>query len=143
MKIDFNYNIDFKELKDIEKETIKVDDKSVLFIVDINNGFAKKGALASPRVEAIIPNIVEAVEVSRDANAEIIAFTDSHKKDSVEFNFYPEHCLDGDVESELVDELKVYEKYITLIKKSTTNAFLEEETQAKVNELVEKGIISG
>ena len=35
---------------------------SVLFIVDMNNGFAREGALSSERVEKIIPNIVKAIE---------------------------------------------------------------------------------
>lgn len=139
MKIDLNVKTNFEELVSIEKESFKVNEKSVLFIVDINNGFVKEGILSSPRVKAIIPNIVESVKCFNKVEAPIIAFTDSHTKDSVEFNFFPEHCLENDIESELVDELKVFENKMTVIKKSSTNAFLEEKTQQVINELLNQG----
>ena len=38
--------------------------KTELFIVDINNGFAKEGALYSPRVENLINPIVKFTKVN-------------------------------------------------------------------------------
>ena len=49
---------------------------SVLFIVDMNNGFAREGALSSERVEKIIPNIVKAIEGFKGNGDRIVAFTD-------------------------------------------------------------------
>lgn len=113
---------------------------SVLFVVDMNNGFARKGALASDRVEKIIPNIVEVIKKFKENNEEIIAFTDYHKKDAVEFNDFPPHCVEGTEECELVDEIKEYEDCIKVIKKNSTNSFLEEETQEEVKRLISLGI---
>lgn len=129
-------NLDFIKLNNIEKFCI--DNKSVLFIVDMNNGFAKKGPLSSERVEKLIPAIVSSIRVFNDFNNPIVAFTDSHKKDSLEFKSYPIHCLEGTYESKLVDEIKEF-KEIIVIEKSSTNAFLEEETKKYIDGFISDG----
>lgn len=138
MKLDFNYKIDFTELKELENINFNIDNKTVLFVVDMNNGFAKKGALYSDRVEAIIPDVKRMVEKFIKTGAPVIAFTDSHTKESIEFRSFPEHCLDDSIESELVGELKKFENNIKLIRKNSTNGFLEKETQQMIKELIEK-----
>lgn len=67
--------------------------KTALFIVDINNGFAKEGALYSDRIKSLITPIYEFVKPLEEKLNKIIAFTDTHDKNSVELNSYPEHCL--------------------------------------------------
>jgi nicotinamidase-related amidase len=136
MKINLDLKTNFEELLNIEKEIFKVNNKSALFIIDINNGFVKEGILSSPRVKDIVPNIIGSIKCFTQIGAPIIAFTDCHAKDSVEFNYFPEHCLENNIESQLVDELKVYESNMTIVKKSSTNAFLEEETQKIISELL-------
>ncbi|WP_163248681.1 cysteine hydrolase family protein [Clostridium niameyense] len=147
MKIDLNYNINFQQLKKVQNKTFKIDDKTVLFIIDMNNGFAKKGALYSDRVQHIIPFVVDTVKNFIKLKAPIIAFTDCHTKNSIEFKYYPEHCLSDTWESELVDELKEFKDNIKVIKKSSTNGFLEDETQKNIKKLIDKGyknwVISG
>ena len=78
--------------------------KTGLFIVDMNNGFAKEGALSSPRVEKIIKPIADFSKVLSSKINTIVAFTDTHDKNSVELKSYPSHCLRGDKESEVVEE---------------------------------------
>lgn len=114
-------------------------DKSVLFIVDMNNGFTRKGALASERVVKIIPGIVEVLKKFIDNEDPVIAFTDCHKKDASEFNYFPPHCIEGTEEVELVDEIKEFKHKIDVIEKNSTNGFLEEKTQVLVNRLMEEG----
>ena len=79
--------------------------KTGLFIVDMNNGFAKEGALSSPRVEEIIEPIADFGKVISSKINTIVAFTDTHDEDAVEFKSYPAHCLRGDMESEVVKEI--------------------------------------
>lgn len=110
-----------------------------LFVVDMNNGFAKEGALASSRVEKIIPNIVKVIKEFQSNGNDVVAFTDCHKENAAEFKSFPPHCIEGTIESELVDEIKVFEK-IHVIKKNSTNAFLEEETKKVINKLLEKDV---
>jgi len=139
MKLDFDYKIDFAELKEIENKHFKIDRETVLFVVDMNNGFAKCGALYSDRVEAIIPDVKRIMGKFLDIGNPVIAFTDSHSKDAIEFKDYPEHCLNDSIESELVEELKEFEFNIKLIRKNSTNGFLEEKTQQIIKELISKG----
>ena len=93
-----------------------------LFIVDINNGFAKGGALYSPRIENLINPIVNfAKSVSKDIKS-IVAFTDYHTKESIELLSYPTHCIENTIECEIVDELKSIDN-IKIVKKNSTNGF--------------------
>lgn len=139
MKLIFNYSAKLDYLKSIENSNFNIDNKTVLFVIDMNNGFAKKGALYSERVEKIIPEIVHTVNICANLNAPIISFTDSHNKDSIEFKEYPEHCLKNTDESELVEELNVFKDKMIVIPKNSTNCFLEDRTQVEVKKLIDSG----
>ena len=96
--------------------------KTILFIVDMNNGFAKEGLLYSPRVENLIKPIENfSKHICSDLNR-IIAFTDSHDENSIELLNYPTHCLKNSVESDIVDEIKDI-KNLEIIQKNSTNGF--------------------
>lgn len=101
-------------------------DKAALVIVDMVNGFAREGALSSPRVERLIPVIVKLSEKADRLGMAKLAFADSHTGASPEFGAYPEHCLAGTAESEIVQEIKEAGGY-RLIAKNSTNGFFEEE----------------
>ena len=84
-------------------------ESTALASVDVIEGFHRQGALASPRVEAIIPSVVELVR--RLANHGVphsnVAFIqDAHPQNAQEFDAYPEHCVKGTEEAEAVAELK-------------------------------------
>lgn len=113
-------NIDNLPIENISNFDLK---KTSLFIVDINNGFAKNGALYSPRVEALINPITKFTKyLSSNKIANIVAFTDCHTTDSIELLSYPSHCLENDLESQVVDELKSIEN-VHILPKNSTNGF--------------------
>lgn len=124
----------------VEKEALAIRKslRPVLFIVDMNNGFARKGALASPRVEKIIPQIAQLAEEFKKKGYPIIAFTDSHAQDAEEFRFYPPHCIKNTRESELVDEIKGLGDYVDVIEKDSTNGFLEKKAREAIDSLIRK-----
>lgn len=93
-----------------------------LIIIDMVNGFAHQGALSSPNVAKLIPNIQQLVEQSIENNVEVVHYIDSHPKDAYEFNVYPPHCIQGTVEANIVEELVFPE--IEVIEKNSTNGFL-------------------
>lgn len=93
-----------------------------IFIVDMNNGFARNGALYSPRVESLINPIEKFAKNLAPKVNRIVAFTDTHSTDSIELQSYPSHCLENHIESEIVDELKSI-KNIEIIPKNSTNGF--------------------
>lgn len=96
--------------------------KTHVSVIDMNIGFAKKGNLYSPLVEGIIPNTRKLLEkVSEEV--EVVFYTDSHTKESLELKNYPEHCLISSGESEIVPELQFAMNSIPYFKNST-NGFL-------------------
>ncbi|AGC67670.1 isochorismatase hydrolase [Thermoclostridium stercorarium subsp. stercorarium DSM 8532] len=119
-------------------------EQTALVIVDMINGFVREGALKSPRAEALIPEISRLSKACDELKITKLAFADSHTGESPEFDSYPEHCIRGTSESEVVDELKEVGGYI-LIPKNSTNGFHEEEFQKwlKRNEKINTFIVTG
>ena len=104
--------------------------ETVLIIVDMVNGFAKKGVLSSPRINNLIPEIVKIAKACSDSGIKIINFADTHTKNSIEFQSYPPHCLENTNECEIIDELKALYKTLysddsRVFEKNSTNGFLE------------------
>jgi nicotinamidase-related amidase len=112
--------------------------QAALVILDMLNGFAREGALMSPRIERLIPEIAKLSKACDQLKIAKLAFADCHTYESPEFDAYPAHCIQGTSESELVEELKEIGGY-TLIQKNSTNGFLEQEFQ---NWLSENGHIN-
>lgn len=100
-------------------------EETALIIVDMINGFAREGALMSPEIEKIIPEIVDLMKKCKRLGISSVAFADSHSSDSPEFSSYPPHCIKDSKESEIVEEVKELGGY-ELILKNSTNGFLEE-----------------
>jgi nicotinamidase-related amidase len=99
-------------------------ESTVLILMDMVNGFARSGALHSPRVEALIPGVVRLLKACNSLGVAQLAFADNHSNASPEFESYPAHCLADTDEAELVEEIKSIGGY-QLIPKNSTNSFLE------------------
>lgn len=118
------------EMLDLTEKLTSVDlsefppGRTVLVIIDMVNGFAREGALQSPRVEALIPEIVRLSKSFDEKGMEKLAFADSHSHESPEFAAYPPHCLLETTESDIVEEIREVGGY-QLIPKNSTNGFLE------------------
>ncbi len=81
--------------------------RTALVSVDVIEGFTRIGALASPRVTAIIPRIVSLLGRlgALGIPASQVAFVqDAHPQDAQEFSAYPPHCIRGTEEAEAVAE---------------------------------------
>jgi len=97
--------------------------KVSLVVVDMVNGFCRQGALASPRIAALIPTITRLVLQYRNDGGQYLLFiNDAHTENAAEFSAFPPHCLVGTSESELVDELKPYLQESFLFAKNATTA---------------------
>ena len=96
----------------------------LLVVVDMVNGFIKEGNMADPYINHITPRIIELVEESIKDEEGVAFIKDTHESTSKEFKKFPVHCLKGTSESELIDELKGYEKYgLSYEKNSTSTMF--------------------
>lgn len=91
--------------------------KELLFVVDMVNGFVKEGNMHDTKIMSIVESIQEECEKHESR----IFIADTHKKDAIEFKSFPEHCIEGTSESEIIDELKPY--VTTILEKNSTNAF--------------------
>lgn len=100
--------------------------KEICVVVDMINGFINEGVLSDPSINKIVPEIVRTVERFLTENKDVISFQDTHTMSSLEFEFYPPHCLKGTSESDLIPELKPFEAQMIKIEKDTTNGFFAE-----------------
>lgn len=78
---------------------------NVLLIIDAVRGFCDIGNLRNPLMERIIPNIAELAEKKRQEGWRIIFLADNHEKNDKEFERFPEHCVIGTEETDIVPEL--------------------------------------
>lgn len=81
---------------------------NVIIVVDMLKGFLEKGKLANPGARWVIPNIVDLVQRKAEERWEMIFVCDNHKKDDLEFLIFPEHCVEGTEETDIIDDLKRY-----------------------------------
>ncbi len=84
--------------------------KKLLVVVDMVNGFVKKGALADPEIGRIVPEITRLIEQTLDEGGHVVFVKDTHHENSREFKAFPPHCIKGTPEAELIDEFKPYEE---------------------------------
>ena len=111
------------------------DQKALLVVVDMVNGFVKKGNMADISINDCTKNIVELIEKFIEEDNYLLAFNDNHQLGCKEFNTFPIHCVDNTEESQLVDEIKIYEDKIKVIKKNCTNGFMSKEYLPYFNSL--------
>lgn len=108
--------------KNVFEHTVVLNrDNTCLFVVDMINGFCKKGVMADPDIMSIVPSIADICEVIPFGRLYFI--TDCHNENDIEFKTFPEHCLESTNESKVIDELQNYVDQGFIIKKNCTNAF--------------------
>lgn len=112
-----------KDLEEIELDSLE-SNKTLLSIIDMNNGFAKEGALYSERVERLIPKIEKLTRTAIADGITTVAINDTHYKESPEFECYPVHCMHDSQECKLIDELSQI-KGLSIVGKNSTNGIIK------------------
>ena len=96
--------------------------RELLITIDMVNGFVKEGSLAAPSIMRVVPRQVELLnQATVDKNTGIIFIRDSHPKGAIEFKTYGEHCIEGTKETEVIEELRKFEKMGNIYFKNSTN----------------------
>ncbi len=93
----------------------------LLINVDMVNGFVKEGAMADPYIQHIIPKHIKLMNETRNNQEMIAIIKDTHKENCREFNRFPKHCIEKTKESELIEELKEFEKDALVYEKNSTS----------------------
>lgn len=108
----------------------------VLIVIDAQEGFTRRGNLASERTTAAIPRIRRIVEEERAAGTPIIFTKDSHREGDPEFEMFPPHCIVGTDEHELVEELREFEPdAVAVVQKTRYSAFFDTRLEEILNDL--------
>jgi nicotinamidase-related amidase len=114
-----------------------VQGRVALFSVDMVNGFCHAGALASPRIEAIIPEVVAAFQGAYAIGVRnFVLAQDCHRPVAVEFADFPPHCQAGTNEAENIPELAglPFADLYTTVEKNSLNAFHGTELSSWIEE---------
>jgi nicotinamidase/pyrazinamidase len=108
----------------------------VLIVTDAQEGFTRKGNLASPECTAAIPRIRRIVEEEVGAGTPVLFTKDSHVENDAEFRMFPPHCIVGTAEHDLVEELRDLEPdAAAVILKHRYSAFFETELEQVLEDL--------
>ncbi|MDJ0828201.1 MAG: isochorismatase family cysteine hydrolase [Desulfobacterales bacterium] len=99
--------------------------KRALIIVDMLNDFIdQKGALfCGDQSRAIIPFIMERLEVFRANNDLVIYLQDSHDEIDREFEKFPKHCVSGTWGNAIIPELEPTASDLVITKKRYSGFF--------------------
>lgn len=96
----------------------------ILIVTDVQGGFTRLGNLASPECEKAIPRIREVADDFAGRGDPIVFTKDTHVPNDAEFAVFPEHCLRGTPEHDLVEELRDLEPgALAVIHKTRYSAF--------------------
>lgn len=95
-----------------------------LLVIDMLKDFLdKNGALFCGKdARNIIPFVQEKIIQAHKEKRLVIYICDQHKKDDLEFNLFPKHCVEGTEGAEVIDELEVLPSDI-VVKKTRYSGF--------------------
>ena len=116
-----------KELKEI---------RELLIIVDMVIGFVREGIMADSYIEHIIPEQIRLIKEFLEKKEGIAFVKESHSKDCMEFKTFPEHCVKGTSEAELVDELNPFEKDALVYLKNSTSSMFAKNFLRDIGEMI-------
>ena len=117
---------------------INVKARKLLIVVDMINGFAKKGNMADPNIQHITPECERIVKEFLEKGYQVIYITDCHKENCNEFLKFPIHCVEGTDEAEMVDALKKYQDRVIVIKKNSTSAMFAPGFMDIINQMADR-----
>ena len=108
---------------------------NAVLVVDMLKGFLEPGhnLYCGDASRGIIPNVRKLLERERDAGSRIFFICDNHDPDDLEFQMFPEHCIIGTEETEVIPELDEFLLNNNVIPKNRYSGFfntgLEQELQ--------------
>ena len=119
-----------RQLKD--EEVIKVN-----YNIDMNNGFVNFGAMANPAYNALVPEQLKIIEKMEQEQGITDFILEGHGKDALEFESYPEHCVLGTPEADLIPELITYQNNpnVYTFYKNCINGMLNLDVQEQIKRL--------
>lgn len=100
-----------------------VQPRRVIIVVDMLVCFCRRGALYSPRYDAIVPPLRDLLREAESEGAHLIFLMDTHAADDPEFAVFPPHCVAGTGENDIIPELQEFAQRGTVVQKKTFSGF--------------------
>lgn len=121
----------FSQLKVVTFAQIEIDPShTALVSVDMIKGFCSVGSLSSPRVQAIVPAVIDLFYLLKSQRLEsFLLLQDAHTNQCTEFEAFPAHCVQGSEEAETIEEiakLPFFKECSVVTKNSLSPAYLTE-----------------
>ena len=78
-----------------------------VLVIDMLKGFLYEGypLYCGDSARRIIPEVVNLLEDETGKGSRIFFIADSHCEDDAEFEIFPAHCIEGSIESEVIEEI--------------------------------------
>ena len=111
--------------------------KTLVFVIDMLNGFVKFGAMADPSIAKIAPAVLKQIKAAKNVHF----ICDAHAERDLEMKRYPIHCLVGSPEAEVIEELAPYVSEQNVTFKCSTNGF--HNLDKKILEGFDRFVITG
>ena len=118
---------DIRDYKDI---------KRVLIVVDMVNGFCKEGVMADNKAMDVVG--LQKVLIGDYLNSDdgvVVFVKEAHSENAVEFKDFPRHCVEGESESMIIDELDCYVKDSFVIGKNCTSFMVVSEFKEFIDKM--------
>ncbi len=114
---------------------------NVVLVVDMLVGFMESGhnLYCGDDSRGIIPKVQRLIEREQAEGSSVIFICDNHDPDDLEFQMFPEHCIKGTSEAEVIAELAKYEGEV--IHKKRYSAFFETDLEQRLKALSPDKII--
>ena len=108
-----------------------------LYMIDMNNGFVNFGPMANPKYNELVPEQLKMLEKFKREGQQINFILEAHDKDANEFKTYPEHCVRGTEEAEVIPEFKDYQLLpgTKTFYKNCINGMLNRDVQDEIRKL--------
>ena len=108
-----------------------------LYMIDMNNGFVNFGPMANPEYNKLVPEQLRMLEKFKREGQQINFILEAHDKDANEFKTYPEHCVRGTMEAEVIPEFKDYQLLpgTKTFYKNCINGMLNRDVQDEIRKL--------
>jgi nicotinamidase/pyrazinamidase len=116
-------------------DTASTEPRRAIVVVDMLVCFCRRGALYSPRYDAIVPRLRERLAAAEAEGIPLVFLVDTHAPDDPEFRMFPPHCVEGSGEDEVIPELQEFADRGTVVRKRTFSGFHETDLDATLARL--------
>lgn len=118
---------EIKDYKDI---------KRALIVIDMVNGFCKEGVMADVQSMEVVPLQKKLIENYLDSKDGVVIFVkEAHTENAAEFKDFPRHCVEGESEAMIIEELQPYVRDSFVIGKNSTSFMVVPEFKSLIDKM--------